>query len=243
MIKERLIMAVNELTPQSAEALFTKENTIDAIPSDMKRIIIPVFGFNGAEKHMRGEWGANGPYEEEVDGFAFQNPKDGSKQVLKKNEGVLICYDAPGRKEKIDAYLKEHPEALKDTKGIAGFVDYLSKHVVNDGGKADLWDSDLSFASGLKDAPKKEDFELGKTGSYVKSKEAVQAIFVKAGTKFRGQTGSPQVADKEGAYLIKDSAGIRMIQAKEFKKAYEVTHDPKNVSNPLKLVSYKAGGR
>lgn len=89
-----------------------------------------------------------------------------------------------------------------------------------------MWDSDLSFAAGLKDAPKKEEFKLGKTGTYVKNKEAVSAVFVPAGTKFRGPTGSPQIADKKGAYLIKDSAGIRMIQAEEFKKAYEVTRDP-----------------
>lgn len=226
MMKETLSAAAGELSGKDAEALFEKGKAIEAVPSDMKRIIIPVYGFEGAEKHMRGEWGPNGPYEEEVDGFAFSNPKDGSKQVLKKNEGVLICYDAPGRKEKIDAYLKEHPNALKDTKGIAAFVDHLSKHVVNDGGKADLWDSDLSFAAGLKDAPKKEEFKLGKTGTYVKNKEAVSAVFVPAGTKFRGPTGSPQIADKKGAYLIKDSAGIRMIQSEEFKKAYEVTRDP-----------------
>lgn len=82
------------------------------------------------------------------------------------------------------------------------------------------------LCGGIERCPEKRRVQLGKTGTYVKNKEAVSAVFVPAGTKFRGPTGSPQIADKKGAYLIKDSAGIRMIQAEEFKKAYEVTRDP-----------------
>ena len=226
------------ITNEQAAKMFEGE-TIEAIPTDMKRIIIPTYGFAGGKDTKRQEWGADGPFMEDVKGLDFYNPKDNATQVLKAKDGVLICYDAPGRKEKIDTYLKEHPLAVKTADQLTQFIDYLSKHVVNEGGKADLWDSDVNFAAGLVGAPAKEDIKPGKTFTGAKKKEVVQVIRVPEGTEFEG----PEALDirenkdrelpkagKDGAFLIKDSAGIRMIQKEEFAKAYLITKVPNTLS-------------
>ena len=106
------------------------------------------------------------------------------------------------------------------------FINYLKENVVNEGGKADLWDTDVNFAAGLKDAPAKEDIKIGKVFSSVKKKEAVNAILVNPGVEFEGPAGTPQIADKDGAYLVKDGSGIRMVQKAEFLKAYSITKVP-----------------
>lgn len=213
------------ITNQQADKLF-EQPTIEAIPTDMKRIIIPAYGFAGAKDAKREEWGADGPFMEDVKGLTFHNPKDNADQILKQNDGVLICYDAPGRKEKIETYLNEHPETFKTANFLNKFIDYMKKDVVNEGGKADLWDSDVNFAAGLVGAPSKEDIKPGKIFTGAKKKEAVQAVLLQAGAEFEGAAGQPQTAGKDGAYLIKDSAGMRLIQKAEFSKAYSITKIP-----------------
>lgn len=203
-----------------------ERSSIEAIPSDMKRIIIPAYGFAGAKDAKRQEWGADGPFMEDVKGLVFKNPKDDADQVLKQGDGVLICYDAPGRKEKIEQYLKDNPATFQTAGQVQKFIDYLTKNVVNEGGKADLWDSDLAFASGLKDVPAKEEMKPGMVFTGVKKKEVVQAVFIKEGMQFEGAEGKTQTADKGGAYIIKDSNGVRMIQKDAFAKAYQITKMP-----------------
>ena len=168
----------------------------------------------------------DGPFMEDVKGLVFHNPKDNCEQVLKQIDGCLICYDAPGRKEKISQYIEQHPETFNNSIHLNKFIKYLKENVVNEGGKADLWDTDVNFAAGLKDAPAKEDIKVGQVFSSVKKKEAVNAVMVKAGVEFEGPTGTPQMADKDGAYLVKDGNGIRMVQKAEFLKAYSVTKVP-----------------
>lgn len=208
-------------------------DVIEAMPTEMKRIVIPAFGFSGATPQKRQEWGVDGPFMEDVQGLAFLNPKDAAEgetkpnQVLKQNDGVLLCYDAPGRKEKIDAYLAENPKALSDSIHLKHFIKYLTTKVVNEGGKADLWDADTSFAAGLTGAPAKEDIKPGQVFSGVKKKEMVQAFQVKEGEVFEGAEGHPQTAGKGGAYVIKDSKGMRLIQADAFAKSYQITKMPK----------------
>ena len=218
------------ITCEQATKMF-EQPTIEAIPSDMKRIIIPAFGFVGGQDAKRQEWGADGPFMEDVKGLVFHNPKDNADQVLKANDGILICYDAPGRKEKIEEYLKDNPSTFMTANKVQQFIDYLCKEVVNEGGKADLWDSDVNFASSLKDAPAKEDIKPGHVFTGVKKKEAVQAIYVNEGVEFEGAEGKTQTAGKGGAYLLKDSAGMRMIQKEEFAKAYQVTKTPSARTN------------
>jgi len=218
------------ITNEQATKRFEGE-VIEAIPTDMKRIVIPAFGFVGATPQKRQEWGADGnPFMEDVKGLVFKNPKDNADQVLKQDDGVLLCYDAPGRKEKIEAYLAEHPQALSNSAQLKHFIGYLTNEVLNEGGKADLWDSDTAFAAGLTGAPAKEDIKPGQIFSGVKKKEVVQAFKVKEGEVFEGAEGQPQTADKGGAYIIKDSKGMRMIQADAFAKAYQITKMPKTVT-------------
>lgn len=208
-------------------------DVIEAIPSDMKRVVIPAFGFSGAVPLKRQEWGADGPFMEDVKGIAFLNPKDAAEgqttpnQVLKQKDGVLLCYDAEGRKEKIKSYLAENPNALTDAIHLKHFIKYLTSNVVNEGGKADLWDADTGFAAGLTGAPAKEDIKPGQVFSGVKKKEVVQAIKISAGEIFEGAEGHPQTADKGGAYIIKDSKGMRLVQADAFAKSYQITKMPK----------------
>ena len=213
------------ITNEQAAKMF-EQPTIEAVPTDMKRIIIPAYGFAGARDAKREEWGADGPFMEDVKGLVFHNPKDNCEQVLKQKDGCLICYDAPGRKDKITRYIEQHPETFNNIIHLNKFINYLKENVVNEGGKADLWDTDVNFAAGLKDAPAKEDIKIGKVFSSVKKKEAVNAVLVNPGVEFEGPAGTPQIADKDGAYLVKDGSGIRMVQKAEFLKAYSITKVP-----------------
>jgi hypothetical protein len=208
------------------EAMKMLENpTLEVVPTDKKRIIIPAFGYAGATPQLRDEWGADGPYKENVQGLPFQNPKDNATQILKQKDGVLICYDAPGRQDKINKYLNEHPDTFKNAIHLKHFISYMKDNVLNGNPneKPDLWDSDTAWASGLLNAPSKEDIKVGQIFSSAKKNEAIQAIYVQPGTVYEGAEGHPQTADKGGAYLIKDSSGIRLIQSAEFKKAYSIT--------------------
>ncbi|MBO4294933.1 MAG: hypothetical protein J6W11_01145 [Alphaproteobacteria bacterium] len=220
------------ITNEQAAKMF-EGDVIEALPTDMKRIVIPAFGFAGATDQKRQEWGADGPFMEDVKGMVFKNPKDDADQVLKQKDGVLLCYDAPGRKEKIESYLAQNPNALSDSIHLKHFIKYLTTEVVNEGGKADLWDSDTAFAAGLTGAPAKEDIKPGKIFSGVKKKEMVQAVKVPQGTVFEGAEGQPQTADKGGAYIIKDSKGIRLIQADAFAKAYQITKMPQQANSKV----------
>ena len=67
----------------------------------------------------------------------------------------------------------------------------------------------------------------GKVFAGAKKKETVQAFYVKEGTEFEGAAGTPQVAGKGGAYILKDTAGMRLIQSDEFAKSYAVVKRPK----------------
>ena len=218
------------ITNEQAAKMFESE-TMEAIPTEMKRIVIPAYGFVGATDQKRQEWGADGPFMENVKGLVFKNPYDDANQVLKQRDGVLLCYDAPGRKQKIEAYLAENPKALTDSIHLKHFIKYLTTNVVNEGGKADLWDSDTAFAAGLTGAPAKDDIKPGKIFSGVKKKEIAQAIKVPEGAVFEGAEGEPQTAGKGGAYLLKDSKGMRLIQAEAFAKAYQITKMPKDMIN------------
>jgi hypothetical protein len=198
----------------------------------MKLIVITCQGFDGAVPCTYKDWRGN---EKTDDGLAFFNPKDNATQVLKQKNGCLIMYDGVGRQEKVSAYLKEHPEAVKTAEGIKALISYLQENVVNDNGKADLWDTDTKFASNLKDAPALEEIQPGKMIVSVKKQEAINAIYVTAGVEFQGAAATPQVAGKDGAYIIKETKGddtsYRMVQAQEFKKAYEITKRPAPIMN------------
>lgn len=210
------------ITNADAEKKFTSNNVIEAEPTGIRRVIIPAYGFAGATPQKRQEWGADGPFMEDVQGYKFHNPKDNADQILKKNDGVVICYDAPGRVDKINKYLKENPQTFKDVIHLKKFISFMQKET------GDVWDTDVNFAAGLKNAPAKEDIKLGKVFTGIKAKEAVTAFKVKEGEQFEGAEGTPQTAGKGGAYIIKDKSGIRMIQAAEFAKAYTVTKEPQN---------------
>ena len=97
-------------------------------------------------------------------------------------------------------------------------------------GKADLWDSDTAFAAGLTGAPSKEEMKPGQVFSGVKKKEVVKAFRVPEGTVFQGAEGHPQTADKGGAYIVKDSNGMRLVQADAFHKSYQITKQPMSMA-------------
>lgn len=207
------------ITNTNAEKKFTSKDMIEAEPAGIRRVIIPAYGFAGATPQKRQEWGADGPFIEDVQGYKFHNSKDNADQILKKNDGVLICYDAPGRVDKINKYLAENPQTFKDVIHLKKFVSFMQKE------NGDVWDTDVNFAAGLKNAPAKEDIKPEKVFTGIKAKEAVTAFKIKEGEQFEGAEGTPQTAGKGGAYIIKDKSGIRMIQAEEFAKAHTVTKD------------------
>ncbi|MBR5130593.1 MAG: hypothetical protein IKV03_05155 [Alphaproteobacteria bacterium] len=69
----------------------------------------------------------------------------------------------------------------------------------------------------------------------VKKQEAINAIYVAAGVQFQGAAATPQVAGENGAYIVREAKGddfsYRMVQADEFKKAYEITKYPNTFVN------------
>lgn len=211
------------ITTKDAEAKFEGE-TMVCVPTDAKRLVIPAYGFAGATDCLRTDW-LPPSYEEvkvPVKGLEFYNPKDNATQVLKKEDGCLICYDAPGLKDKVDTYLKDNPDTFKDSVHLKKFIKFLTQHT------GDVYDTDTAFASGLIGAPEK--MTVGSAFRGAKKKETVQAFRVEEGAVFEGAEGHTQTAGKGGAYILKDKAGLRMIQSEEFKKAYAVISAPKTYS-------------
>ena len=214
------------ITNEEAEKKFNSNDVMEAEPAGIRRVIMPAYGFAGASPQKRQKWGADGPFMEDLQGYKFHNPKDNADQILKKNDGVLICYDAPGRVDKINKYLAENPQTFKDVVHLKKFVSFMQQET------GDVWDTDINFAAGLKNAPAKEDIKPGKVFTGIKAKEAVAAFNVKEDEQFEGGIGAVQTAGKGSAYIIKDKAGMRMIQSEEFSKAYVVTNGQKaNVRN------------
>ncbi|MFI3242178.1 MAG: hypothetical protein R3Y43_06390, partial [Alphaproteobacteria bacterium] len=140
-------------------------------------------------------------------------------------DGCLITYDKPGSKEKVEAYLKENPNAFQTASQVEKLIDFLKSDVaLNRDGVADLYDTDTSFAAGLTDAPAKEDLQPGVVFSGVKKKEVIKVVMVKEGEEFGGAT-----AGKGGAALRQDAKGdIKMIQMDEFNSAYKITRRPES---------------
>jgi len=223
------------ITQEQAAKRF-EGDTLVCAPTDRKRLIIPAFGFEGAIQTKRPEYIPPDYHMEmqDVAGLEFFNPKDNATQVLKQADGCLICYDAPGLKEKVDAYIAEHPNAVKTAEGVKGIIDLLSKYAIDPKtGKADVYDTDTAFAAGLIGAPAKDKIAPGKTFVGAKKKETVKAFKVAEGVEFEGPSKTPQVAGKGGAYIINDSAGMRLVQADVFKDTYAVVKKPAPVRVPL----------
>ena len=202
-------------------------DTLVCAPTDKKRLIIPAFGYAGAIKTKRPEYIPPDYHMEmqDVDGLEFFNPKDNATQVLKQQDGCIICYDAPGLKAKVDAYIAEHKDAFQTAEGVKGVIEFLKQHAIDPAtGKADVYDTDIAFASGLIGAP--EQIAPGKTFVGAKKKETVKAFYVAEGVEFAGPTGTAQIAQKGGAYIVSDSAGMRMVQADVFKDTYAIVKKP-----------------
>ncbi|MBO4644386.1 MAG: hypothetical protein J5716_07255 [Alphaproteobacteria bacterium] len=215
----------NRVTTNELIERFYTEQTLEVTPSELKRIIIPVFGFSGAKECEYTDW--DGKTKKDT-GLTFFNPKDNSMQFIKQKDGCLILYDGPGRQEKIAKYLEKNPDALKTAEGIQGFIRFIKEKVVTDSGKADLWNTDTQFVSNLKDAPKPEEIQSGKMVVFEMKQVPVNALYVAEGVSIQGPAASPQVADKGGAYVIKEvdkkkRLHFRMVQKEEFKKAYKIT--------------------
>lgn len=226
---------VSMITQEQASKRFEGETLICA-PTDKKRLIIPAFGYEGAMQTKRPEY-LPPDYQmvmQDVDGLEFFNPKDNATQVLKQQDGCIICYDAPGLKEKVDKYIAEHQKAFETADGVKGVIEFLKKHAIDPStGKADVYDTDTAFAAGLIGAPSKDKIMPGKTFVGAKKKETVKAFKVVEGVEFEGPTGTPQVAQKGGAYIVSDSAGMRMIQADVFQDTYAVVKKPTPMRIPF----------
>ena len=98
---------------------------------------------------------------EDVKGLEFFNDKDQKTQVLKQKDGCLICYDAPGRKEKVEQYLKDHPHTFQTASQVEKLINFIKKDMENAGQVPDLYDTDVAFAANLKDAPAKAEIVPG----------------------------------------------------------------------------------
>ena len=225
------------ITQDNATRRFAEQETLVCVPTDRKRLIIPAYGFAGAKKAQRPEWPAP-TYEmvmENVQGLEFNNPKDDATQVLKQGDGCLICYDAPGLQEKVEQYLAANPRTFETAGQVTKLINFLKQHAIDPAtGKADVYDTDTAFAAGLIGAPSKEDIKPGVVFTGAKKKETVQAFYVKEGEEFEWSAGDTQKAGKGGAYILKDSAGMRMVQADVFRSTYAVISKPavKDVSKP-----------
>lgn len=216
--------ALNTVSEDGLLECFNTRPTLKAVPDNLKRIIIPVFGFGGAKACTYTD--RNGK-EKTGTGLTFFNPEDSSLQFIKQEDGCLILYDSSGRQEKISKYLIMNPDALKTAESIQNFIKYIKENIVSDSGKADLWSTDTRFISTLKNAPEPEDVTAGRIFVLEKEQKPVVALYVTEGVSVRGAAASPQIAGKGGAYIIRDTDDegrlfFRMIQKEEFKKAYKI---------------------
>lgn len=197
------------------------------LPTDKKRILIPVFGFDGATMCSFVDW--EGKKQTRL-GFAFHNPNDAGSneknQVVAVKDGSFILYDGPGRQKSVAEYLKKHPDAVKTTKGLEALVDFLTKMVEKDKGKGDLWETDTAFiANKLLNAPALKDIKPGQVIVSAKKQEATRAVYVPEGTKFVGARGQGQTAKKKGAYIVEKMEDGKptydLVQFDEFHEAYD----------------------
>lgn len=188
-----------------------------AIPTGAERLIIPAFGFTDGIATQREEWGADGPFMEDVIGLEFFNDKDQKTQVLKANDGCLICYAAPGRLEAVEEYIAENPDTFATADGVTALINFIKNEMTLDGLTPDLYDTDVNFAKGLLGAP--AEITVGVPFTGVKKKEVLTVIEVAPGTEFGGA-----VAGEDGAYIRRDSKGdVKMVQRAEFLAAYELS--------------------
>lgn len=208
---------MNVMTCEEATQLFTADKVYTVLPSEQGRIVIPVGEMEDAVSLDR-----KGKL---VKGCTFYNPTDGSVQVLRSDTGVVVCYDAPGLQEKLNQYFAEHPDAFKTEANREETFKFLRENAINPAtGKPDFYDSDINWASKLKGAP--EEMKSAKAFVGHKLQAEMEAIRVKPGTKFQGPTGSPQIAGRNGAYIVKSGDSMHMIQSDAFSGAYKVVSKP-----------------
>lgn len=209
-------------------------------PTDKKRLIVAAYGFSGAVDLKRVDWlpPTYEAKEYDVKGLEFHNPKDDAVQVLKQGDGCLIMYDAPGLKKTVQDYIKANPKTFESAVGVKLLIEFFKKHAIDPNtGKADVYDTDIDFAAGLIGAPEKDKIKPGTVFVGAKKKETVKAFFIGAGEEFQGAEGHPQKAGEGGAYIVSDTAGMRLVQADVFNKAYAL------VSNPMTMQMQMAKGR
>ncbi|MBO7509253.1 MAG: hypothetical protein J6T57_03190 [Alphaproteobacteria bacterium] len=198
-------------------------------PTDKKRLVVPAYGFSGAVDAKRVDWlpPTYEPKEYDVKGLVFYNPKDNAKQVLKQQDGCLIMYDAPGLKDRVEEYIKQKPKTFETVDGIMALLDFLKTQAIDPAtGRADVYDTDVNFVSGLVGAPDQSKIKPGIVFVGAKKKETVKAFYVGAGEKFQGATGQPQTAGAGGAYIVSDTGGLRLVQADVFNLAYALVWGP-----------------
>lgn len=212
--------------------------TMEIMPTDKKRICIPVHNHVGSHEEEFTSWDGS---KQKVVGYKFINENDKSEQVASAQDGVLMCYegktpDGKNRSEVIKDYLDAHPLAAKTKGGVeklVAFMNEATKETRADGTiRGDVYSTDLGFVSKkVLGAPAKENIQPGQMIVGQKVQATLQAFKVAEGVEFEGAPGtaSSQKAGKGGAYIIKDDSGARMIQAEEFKKAYVVTKTPKTM--------------
>jgi hypothetical protein len=219
------------LTREEAAKIFEGE-TIECTPTDRKRVCVPIHNFVGAKEEEFTSWDGS---KQKAKGYKFVNETDGSEQLAAVDSGVLMCYedkmsDGRMRSEAIKEYLEKHPLAVKTVNGVADLVTFMNSIAIGSSGKSDVYTTDLGFVSKkIAGAPAKEDIQPGQVVVGQKISDRVKAFFIEPGTQFEGAEGTtePQTAGAKGAYVLKDSSGMRLIQAEEFVKSYKVISEPK----------------
>ena len=226
------------ITHEQAAKLFEGE-AMEVTPTDKKRICIPVHNHIGSKEVEFTSWDGS---KQKVVGYKFLNETDGSEQVASATDGVLMCYegqtqDGKLRSQAVKEYLDKHPFTTKTASGVKNLVKFLNTIAISDKGTPDVYTTDLGFvAKKILGAPAKDDIQPGQVVVGQKVSQKLQAIRVGAGVEFEGAEGtaSTQKAGKDGAYLLKDDSGIRMIQTSEFHQAYTITKMPANVRSDVR---------
>lgn len=209
--------------------------TMEVTPTDKKRICIPVHNHVGSQEVEFTSWDGS---KQTVVGYKFVNQTDGSEQVASAKDGVLMLYegkmpDGRMRSEAVKEYLDKHPLAAKTAGGVEKLVVFLNTIAVGDKGKPDVYSTDLGFvAKKILGAPAKEDIKPGQMIVGQKVSATLQALKIGPSVEFEGAPGtaSTQKSGKDGAYLLKDDSGVRMIQTSEFNQAYQITKMPKTMA-------------
>ena len=213
-----------------------------AIPTDVKRVIIPLpMGVVG-ETVTYVDWKGK---KRTGNGFLFNNPTDKRIQYLDAKNGVIIGYEGEcpegknnqmiSRSLAIKNYLKKHPNALKTKNDLLETIQYFQnkifKHATDvtkwdENADVDMWTSDIDWL--VVNFDEKDIFYKGKLKNVIsatKKTAILDAIYFGPNLKIEGiGETSPK-----GSWVLSFKGKLNLITKDAFNSAYKIISKRKKI--------------